>query len=357
VNILLITYQGDVAGSTNSIAYLAEGLAKKGHTVVVGLRQQSLLFSMLEGSNVIRVPMQFRSRLDMKNIRQIRDVVRKYDIQLINAQSSLDRYTTIFARWLYNLPVRLVHTRRQPPKSIGGLQNLFYTLGTDRFVVISNELKKIFIEKGFKSKHLHVIHNGIPQGRYDEWSMSKVGDLRKKYKIKPGDIVIGSVARLKQHRQILEAVKKIDNPAIKVVFAGIKAEDLDTDGMKNQISFAGTVGKEEVLSYYRLFDLNILASVSDGFGLVLLEAMAMECPVIATDFGGIKDVVRHGENGLLFADGDIDRLANNITQIINDKELRNRLVENGLKTAFEEFTMENTIQKYETFFSDLINDK
>jgi len=361
VNILIITYQGNVAGSTNSICYLATGLAQRGHTVVVGLRKASLLYKMLEDTPVIREPMIFRSRFDLKNIRHIRDVVLKYNIAIINAQSSLDRYTTIFAKWLYSLPVKIIHTRRQPPKSIGGLQNIFYRAGTDCIVVISNSLKDLFISHGIPDKHLKVIHNGIPVTRYQEWSEAAVQDLREKYHLNTGDLVIGCVSRLKRQKQIVEAVKLLNRPALKLFFVGIEKVDLQQTGvleeLQNEVIFAGTISSEEILNVYKLFSVNILASVTDGFGLVLLESMAMGCPVIGTDFGGIRDVVQHGKNGLLFKDNDIEALSGNIAKILDHPEEMKKMIENGRETAYNTFSMDKTISGYEDFFHEIIERK
>ncbi len=353
MNILLITYQGSLTGSTNSIAFLAKGLADRGHTSVVGLRKDSLLDKLLEGSSVVREYMEFKGRLDFNNIEQIRVVVEKYNIQIINAQSSLDRYTTIFSKWKNRLNVKIYHTRRQPPKSIGGLQNYFYRWGTDKFIVISHELKRIFIEKGFPENHLHVIHNGIPAERYNQWSEGRVAELRHKFQLDPSQFIIGCVSRMKKQDQLIEAVKVLNDPEAVLIFAGAEEDrlkpHLDRFKLTNRVIFAGKVPPEDILNYYRLFDVQVLPSITDGFGLVLLEAMAMQCPVIATDFGGIKDVVRDGVNGLLFENENINQLVDHLKKIRNP-DLREVLIKNGVKTAYEEFSIEKTVDGYEQFF-------
>ena len=359
MNILFLTHQGDIAGSTQSIAFLATALAERRHKVFAGIRKESLLFSMLEGTGVIRIPMTFRSKLDRQNMRQIRDAVQDYDIQIINAQSGIDRYTSILARWRYRLKCKIVHTRRQRPESIGGwLQNRFYVKGTDVIVTNSHGLKDIFISKGIPADHLHVIHNGIPVRRYDEWSDQKVDELRKKWNIGSSDLVVGCVSRLKKQDQILKAVAKLGREDLILIFAGIEPgifDDLASDlGLKNRIIYTGTVETTEVLNLYRMFDMNILASTMDGFGLVLLEAMAMDCPVIGTRAGGIPDVIEEEENGLLFDDNDIDKLALQIDRLLKDDDLRKKLISNGRETAFEKFTIENTTQQYESLFESLI---
>ena len=360
MNILFLTYQGDMAGSTNSISYLAHGLAEKGHHVYVGCRKESLLYRLLSNSKVKLLPMVFKGRFDLKNIQEIRKIVKKYNIQVINAQSSWDRYTSIFARWIYNLNVRIVHTRRQRPRSIGGfLQNWFYVKGTDKIVVISDELKKFFIEMGIPADHLKVIYNGTPAEIYQNIDPGLINALRKKHNINDTDIVIGSVSRLKNQEQIIRALTKLDNEII-VIFVGIEPGTFDELvnklNIKNRIIYAGKVDRKTVMHYYKIMNLNILASTMDGFGLVLVEAMALGTPVLATNFGGIKNVVTDGDDGLLFEDNNIEELAEKINLLIANRELRNKLIHNGRKTAFEKFSMENTVNSYEKFFQLLIEE-
>lgn len=359
MNILLITHLGDIAGSTNSISYLAMGLAEKGHNVYVGCRKESLLFQLLSGSKAHLLPMTFSGRFDLKNIKQVRDAVRKYDIQLINAQSGYDRYSTVFAKWLYKLNVKIVHTRRQAPRSIGGFfQNLVYIKGTDKVVVISDELKRTFEAKGTPGSHIQVIYNGIPASKFREVDPDKVKALHEKFNLSEGDRVIGSISRLKNQYQIIEALQYVPQD-VKVLFAGIEKGSLDRYvrqfGIKNEIIYAGLVDPKEIMNYYPLLNLNILASTMDGFGLVLVEAMGLGIPVVATAAYGIKDVVKHGVNGLLFEDGDIRQLADHINLLLNDEATRTKLIQNGLKSAMEDFSIEKTITNYELFFQNLIN--
>ncbi len=180
MNILLTTYQGGMAGSTYSISYLARGLAERGHRVVVAGKAGTLLFQLLQGTPVQCIDLPFRSKVDWQTIRKLRDVIVSNDIEIVNAQSSYDRYLTIFTRWYYRLSVKLVHTRRNGPKSMGGwLHNTFYIRGTDKIIVTSNEQKKIFINLGYPDHHLHVIHNGTPAENY-QTDEAKVVALRQR---------------------------------------------------------------------------------------------------------------------------------------------------------------------------------
>jgi glycosyltransferase involved in cell wall biosynthesis len=361
MNILITTQEDYLAGSTFSVSYLAKGLAERGHRVFVIARDNSLLQELLSGSDVIFKPFILR-KFDLKLMRQLADLIVKEKIQVVNAQSSKDRYLCIFTRWFFRLAIAVLHTRRQYPQSIGGaLQRLLYVKGTDRIIVISHELKKIFVKKGFPERHLKVIHNGIPCEKYRKWNEQKVKEIAKHWNIKSDDIVIGCVSRLKNQHQLIESLVHLNQPHIKIMMVGIRPgyfDDLVSRlNIRNPIIYTGDVNGDEVLNYYKLFNISVLASTTDGFGLVLLESMAMNCPVVATDFGGIRDVVKNEWNGLLFEDQKVQQLAFALQRLLTDNKLRTKLVENGYVTAHQVFVMENTLASYEQFYREVYRDR
>lgn len=356
MNLLFLTYQGDVAGSTNSIAYLTKGLAERGHQVYMGCRKESLLYSMLQDSSVHLIPMEFKGKFDRNNMRQIRDAVHTYNIRLINAQSSADRYTSIFSRWLYKLPVKVVHTRRNYPKSIGGwLQNTLYTKGTDKIVVVSEEMKKAFIKMGIPHSHLQVIYNGLPKERFQLPEAGKTEELRKQWQLDPSHKIIGFVGRQKNQQQLIAALPYLPEK-LTIIFVGIGEaylqEALITYRPSQRIICTGVLPSEETLQYYGLFDVKVLASL-EGFGLVVVEAMGMGVPVIGTNAMGIKNVIEDGKSGLLFEEGNAQNLAEKIKLVLENDDLRVQLIRNGKERALGTFSMENTVKAYEEFFHDL----
>jgi len=360
LNILFLTYQGDVAGSTNSIAYLAKGLTERGHNIHIGIRRESLLWKLLEGSSVNRIAMTFKGKIDFKNWRQIRDAVKAHNIQLINAQSSHDRYTSIFANWRYGLDVKIIHTRRQMPLSMGGpLQLFLYNKKTDGVVAVGEQVKDGLVKLGIRPNHIKVIHNGTPTAKYDKIDPAKVDALKKKFQLKETDFVLGCVSRMKNQVQIIQALNLVTEP-VTVIFCGMEATPeisalIDELKVNHTIHFEGQVQASEILNYYKLFDAKILASIMEGLSQSLLEAMALEVPVTATAFAGNLDLIQDGENGLLFPDNDIGQIAENILALKNNSALRDQLKANGKHTALVTFNIENTISNYELYFSSLPN--
>lgn len=363
MNILLLTYQGDVAGSTSSIAYLATGLASKGHRVYVGARQESLLFRLLAASGVKLLPMTFHGKCDSVNTRQIRDAVTTYQIDVINAQSSYDRYTSILERWRYKLPVKVVHTRRQIPRSAGGwLQNLFYARGTDKIVAVSSEVKRALVRRGIPASHIAVIANGIPHEKYTRPSDPHIIDrLKQQYHIRPDEIVIGCVARRKKQEQLLQALQFLPF-SVKVVFVGIRQEEVDqtllaSARMRHEIIFCGQVAPELAINYYALFTLHVLPSTIEGLSQTLLEAMALGVPAIATGAAGNLDVIVEGQNGYLFEDGNPQELAAKILYVIQYRQHLQAVLANAKRTATETFSLTRTIDAYEQLFTQLMTNR
>jgi len=359
MNILILCCQGNIAGSTLSISYLAKGLANRGHTVVVGCSEHCLLYSLLENTPVIRVPMTFRSKFDINAMKQVRDIVKIHSITIINAQSSLDRYISILSKWLYRFQAKVVHTRRQVPKSGGGiLQAWFYTLGTTAIVAVSDGVKEALARMGIPKGHIRIIRNGTPREKYDLISPEKTEALRQKYGIIRTVPVVGCVSRRKKQNQLLQALSLLNRKVIAILVGADETEAdrkiLQRYDVDHKVFFTGLIPFEDSLNYYPLFTVNVLPSTAEGLPQALLEAMALGVPVIATRASGNVDLIRDGENGLLFDDGDIEGLAKKIEDIIEKRIALNTIIEKGRKTALEDFSIEKTVSAYDQLFSSLV---
>ncbi|WPP52542.1 glycosyltransferase family 4 protein [Catalinimonas niigatensis] len=361
MNILIVSQHAGMAGSTYSITYLAKGLSERGHKVYVACPANTLMQQLLISSKVQHIPMQIRNKLDRQNIRHIAQMVKEHQIDIIDAQSSKDRYTTILARWYYKLPVKLVHTRRQLALSVGILgQSWFYEKGTDKIIAVSRGVKQSLVNIGISAEHIKVIYNGTPREKYDKLDLQKVKDLKEKYAITAGDFVIGCVARRKEQDQLLNAIALLDQP-VKVIFVGIESEKnfqeiISGYGLPHKVHFTGAVPNTEVLNYYPLFDIKILPSKIEGLSQSLLEAMALKIPVIATDLGGNGELIEEGKNGYLFENENIQQLASLIDQLRQSENLRRQLGEYGQHTALDTFSIDRTIQRHELLFQQLCQD-
>lgn len=359
MKVLFITYQGDVAGSTYSISYLAKGLAQCGDEVFVACRRESLLYKMLLNTDVNLIVFGIKGRFDLASVRKLAYLIKKNQIDIINAQSSYDRYTSVFAKYLYSLDVKVIHTRRQMVKSVGGFfQNLIYNKGTDGIVAVSNGVKQSIIEKGIPENKIEVIYNGIPltKVRADEKTSEM---LKNKWNIHSDEFIIGCIARRKNQIDLIKSLHYIDFP-VRLILVGIAKTEEDASEilkLKNhqKVVYAGKLSANEALEYYPILDVKVLPSVIEGLSQSLLEAMAFGIPVMATNVGGNPDLIQHNENGLLFEDGDVKTMAEQIIMLKNDIGLYNKLAINGKKTATVDFSIENTVKNYRKYFNRILN--
>ncbi|MBX2900459.1 MAG: glycosyltransferase family 4 protein [Cyclobacteriaceae bacterium] len=361
LNVLLITQEDYLAGSTFSVSYLAKGLQQRGHKVVVVARPDSLLQKQVAGTGVVFKPLVIRSRFDWKAIGQLKTIVLKFGIQIVNAQSSKDRYVSVLARWVFRLPVLVIHTRRQVAQSIGGfLQYLFYVNGTDRIVAVSHGVKKSLVRKGIPQNHVQVIFNGTPREKY-QLSQQVTENLKSKLKITASDVVVGCVSRRKNQEQLLLSLNYLSFP-VTVIFVGI-AEDDELRALRKQLilphklHYAGEVPGAEVLHYFKLFSCMVLCSVIEGLSQSLLEAMYLGVPVIATAAAGNLDLIEHQKNGLLYSDKDYAGLALQIQSALNNPALRSTIISGGITTASDTFSIDRTLQQYEEFYAHLLSSR
>ncbi|HHP7240905.1 MAG TPA: glycosyltransferase family 4 protein [Cyclobacteriaceae bacterium] len=359
MNILFITFQGDVAGSTHSIYYLVTGLEKKGHSIWVGCRKKSLLYHMLQNTGVTTIEMNFKNKFDFANARHIAGIVKAKDIDLVNVQSSKDRYTSAWAKWIYGMKAPILHTRRQKAKSPGNwLKRQFFIKTTKAIILISEGMKELFMASGYPENHLKVIYNGLPNDFTNSINYNLTNKLRKKYEIHEHHKVIGCVSRKKNQDQLIKALKFLPDEVM-VIFVGINSIDyealIEQENISQKLIFTGTIDRDEAISHYPLFDVSVLPSTMDGFGMVLVEAMAVGIPVIGTNFGGIKNVIRDEFNGLLYEDGNIKQLASYIIRLLEDDKLRQKLIDNGYQRVTQDLNITHTVDNYESFFMEIIS--
>ncbi|MEJ2615463.1 MAG: glycosyltransferase family 4 protein [Ignavibacteriaceae bacterium] len=128
-------------------------------------------------------------------------------------------------------------------------------------------------------------------------------------------------------------------------------------GLMDFVNFPGSLFGKEKISIYSNADLFCFPSFdNEAMPLVLLEAMMMSLPIVATNWRGIPDVIDNKKNGLLVPIKDSIKLAEAIEKIINNRELRNKLAENARKKYLSEFTIEKHLKRMEDVFKEVAFD-
>ena len=214
---------------------------------------------------------------------------------------------------------------------------------------------------GVKPDKVQVIYNGL------DVSALVPGDdpdaVRRKLGILPGQRVVAMVGRLhavKGHVFLLQAARQVVAQYDEVVFL-LVGEGTERRLIERTVEELGLNDKVIMTGYYPnvselypIMDMLCLPSLMEGMGLVLLEAMYFGVPVVATQVGGIPELIIDGESGLLVAPGNSEALAVAITWLLDDPDLRQRLIVGGQRRA-QEFTVEKMVRQTEMVYTGLFS--
>jgi glycosyltransferase involved in cell wall biosynthesis len=210
------------------------------------------------------------------------------------------------------------------------------------------------------------IYSGIEMERFQPVSEQEKRRLRARWGLGEQNAVIGIVSKLwegKGHDLLIQTFKEIrkEMPQARLVIVGegYLMESLRTLVSQLQLSdvviFTGFL--EEIPQIIATFDVAVLPSYFEGMGRVLLEAMAMEKPVVGTRVGGIPDLIEEGLNGFLVSPGSRKELASTILKILSDKALAARMGLEGLKKMTDRFSAESMVRSIEVVYRDLLKEK
>ena len=126
-------------------------------------------------------------------------------------------------------------------------------------------------------------------------------------------------------------------------------------GLKDYVHFTGW--DLDVEHIYASMDLFVLTSLNEGTPVTILEAMAANIPVVSTDVGGVKDILLDNRNGLLCKSNDEKDMAEKILKIMNDKDLRTKVVKNGAEFVEQYYDYTRMVSNIDQLYTELINAK
>lgn len=291
------------------------------------------------------------SSFDINHAKQLIKIINKEDVDIVHTHASLS------GRLAGKISgCKVVLTRHSLTVGKNNFAKRLLTCGiskvfTHKIIAISRAVKINLIDTGVPADMIKIIHNGIDLSKFDKINPT----LRRELDICEDVPLVGIVARLvpeKGYEYAIKALpqvlKKIPNMYLVIVGEGPLRGPLEelcrNLGVEKNVIFLGF--RREVEALVADFDVFVLPSVREGLGLSLLEAMAQGKPVVATEAGGIPEIVKNQNNGLLVAPGNEEALAESIIEILSSKERASFLGSQAKKTVFEKFSAKT--MAYET---------
>jgi glycosyltransferase involved in cell wall biosynthesis len=237
---------------------------------------------------------------------------------------------------------------------------------TDRIITLTDRGAQEHTQYGIaRREKFATIPSGIALQAFRSVHVDPVAK-RKELGLPPEDLIVGTVGRLvpvKGHAWLLKSVPRVLAEVPQACFAligeGPLAEHLrqlaEELAISRRVMFLGA--RQDVPECLAALDLFVLPSLNEGMGLALVEAMAMGLPVVATRVGGIPDVVREGETGLLVPPGDEKALALAMLSLLRDPDRRRAYGEAAKRRVDERFDAASTVREVERLYETVWREK
>ncbi|HYM83644.1 MAG TPA: glycosyltransferase [Candidatus Dormibacteraeota bacterium] len=229
----------------------------------------------------------------------------------------------------------------------------------DKLIAVSRAIVSKIEDEGRTGAPVELIYNGVDLERYDH--QEPCCTLRAEYGMEDGSLLVGVVARLepeKGHPTLLEAwphvLRQVPDAYLLVVGEGSRREALEEQVRELRIGqrvvFTGR--RDDVPAVTAALDVAVLPSYREAQGLTILEAMALSRPVVATNVGGIPEVVQDGVSGLLVPPHDADALAGAIVRLLTDHPFADTLAKAGHDAVHERFCVELMVHAIEAVYDE-----
>jgi len=232
---------------------------------------------------------------------------------------------------------------------------------SDRVTAISNYLRQATLDTFAVSTPIEVIYNFIDSEFY-----RRRPDPSLKKRLAPGGekiiLHISTFRPIKRITDCIEVLARIraEGPNARLVMCGDGPERAEAEAVATRLNvsddviFAGQQPQSMIREYLSIADLLLLPSQSESFGLVALEAMACEVPVIATRVGGLPELVEDGATGFLFPVGDVNAMAAGAISLLSNQALTQQFGRLAREVAITRFSAERIIPEYEALYAGLI---
>ena len=303
------------------------------------------------------------------NLFHILRYLRLHRPQLLHTQLEFaDILGTVAAKILGIPSVSTVHTLDAFPEkrsAWGRMKLRWFLLGKycNCVIAVSEKTRLHYLQSGrLHQDKVITLYNGVDISRFKNTDASQIAKTKQALRLPLDSKVIITVAVLREPKGIQFMIEAL--PAILEQFPdvhylivgdgeyGAALSDLATVlDIKKHITFAGH--RTDIPDLLACCDIFVLPTLKDALPTVLIEALAAERPIVASDVGGVPEIIENGVNGLLVAPGDPSQLADACLQLLKDNELMSQIVLAGSKTVRQRFNIDSQIEQLSRMYQEL----
>lgn len=344
---------------------LATRLPKERYRSVVVIRDKGWVYEELCRRGAEPILLDAKGSFNLRYLFGLRKIIQKETVDLI--QSHL-LGTNVYCSLVGLLTGKPVITTFHGAVDISNKERFLalkfglLNKGASKIIAVSESLKDDLIRKTpLKKQKIHVIHNGIDTAAFER---QKSNELRQQFGWSQGDIIVGSLGNVrpaKGYDVLLRATAKLAQckSCFRFVIAGqgksngLYKELLELkEGLElqGQVEFLGFV--DDPAWFLSNLDLYLLPSISEGFSISTIQAMASGIPVIVTRSGGPEEIVTHQENGWVVDQGNPVAIVDGLEFLSANPDVCVDLSNNAKEKVVNVFSMDAMLEKYEKTYSE-----
>lgn len=363
-----VVHSLNVGGAEILASALAANLRDRYRVSFACLDEAGAMAEQVRDAGYPLVVLDRRPGVDRACRKRLRDFFLEEQVDIVHAHQYTPFFYSLLARGWRSQP-RIIFTEhgRHYPDVTSVKRRLFnrMMLGRgDRVVGVGGQVKQAIVEKeSIAAARVRLIYNGVDLSRFED--AGDGGAIRQELDLSTDAFVITMVCRLDPLKDIGTAVEAFhrvhrESPHARLVIVGDGPERAMIESHIAELKLQDTVTllglRRDVPAILAGSDLLLQSSISEGIPLTVIEAMAAGVPVVATDVGGLHEMIDDGEQGLLAPARAPEQLAACIGRIIHDDNLRDSLVEAARRRAQEMFSEQQMVSAYDALYREVLHD-
>lgn len=341
-------------GGEQQALYLMEGLNQRGQMSHLICQPNSAIYERAQQKNIVIFPVRMKGEFDLGAAFKIARIIKKEKYDIVHSHTSHAHSLVMWASLLLRKkPVRIVSRRVDFSifrHNFLGMNRYKYTKGADHIVAVAHKVKDVLIQDGIPSEKVSVVHSGADMDRF----RGKTGDsIRKEFALSAQARILGNVGYLVGHKgqkHLIQAMTKVVQkfPEAHLLIVGKgelekELKDLTAHlGLNKHITFTGF--RSDVGALMNIFDMLVVSSTGEGLTATIVDALALEIPVVTTDAGGVPEIITHGETGIIVPQADPDALAHGIIWTLNNYDKAKEMAKRGKRDVVEKFSADAMVE-------------
>ena len=336
MKILQFVADGAPGGGTNHVMQLLTGLGADYKNVLL-TQKDTYLFNLAKSQGIKVIGGDFfRGRMDRAAVSMVRQALAAEQPDLVHCHGGRAGFFRSFLS--DTIPTAYTvhgfhHAQKSLiPKTMGWMAEYWTMRRMDHVFFVSDYDRQLAERQKLlpSNKSYRVVHNGIaplkPNPTSDRLGVGFIG--RFVYQKNP-ELFLDVVERLPELDFVMAGGGELDEKI---------RNDVERRGLGDRVTLVGSLDHKSALEFISKLDVLVMTPRWEGLPLLPLEAMFMRVPVVSTAVGGIPEVIRHGETGMLAKSENADELADHVSRILVDKQLRDSIVDNALICAHAKFS-------------------